>query len=242
MTGAQAAFARRIADWWRIRDDTYTVTWLNHYSAQVALEKKSDHLREFDVVGVDGLFLQRLVGATSRTSADGLIPHLLREIDGANIAVFGSTPEQSSAAAQKLRGLNPTNRVFAVDGYAGLEAIQDDLDGWLSDRRIDVSIVSLGPALQNDYALRIADAQSSGVVLTAGGFIDQFAVGNYYPSWAYSLRLNWLIRLVKEPRRLWRRYTFDALTALAKRNQIREFVLASPGYQRQEAWANVGRD
>ena len=43
-------------------------------------------------------------------------------------------------------------------------------------------------------------------VITCGGYFDQVIVGDYYPAWAYPMRLNWLVRMWHEPRRLWRRY------------------------------------
>jgi hypothetical protein len=37
--------------------------------------------------------------------------------------------------------------------------------------------------------------------------------------------LNWLVRLAREPRRLWRRYTIDAVRALRSRAELAEYVI-----------------
>ena len=54
-----------------------TVTWLNHYSALKSL-RAGVPLEEFDYLGLDGIFLCRLVRSSApRTSADLLLPVLL---------------------------------------------------------------------------------------------------------------------------------------------------------------------
>jgi hypothetical protein len=54
------------------------------------------------------------------------------------------------------------------------------------------------------------------------------------------LRLNWLVRLAREPRRLWRRYTVDAVRAVRARADLigyvtgvgeRPLAAASSGWQ-----------
>ena len=89
------------------------------------------------------------------------------------------------------------------------------------------SATSCAP-LQDHYALA---ATSPGVlVVTCGGWLDQFAGGEpYYPAWAYPLRLNWLVRLAREPRRLWRRYTIEAIRAVRARADLIDYVLGQGG-------------
>jgi N-acetylglucosaminyldiphosphoundecaprenol N-acetyl-beta-D-mannosaminyltransferase len=52
--------------------------------------------------------------------------------------------------------------------------------------------------------------------MTGGSYLDHIAENSdfsatWYPAWANTLRLNWFYRLVREPRRLWRRYTIEIL-------------------------------
>jgi hypothetical protein len=70
---------------------------------------------------------------------------------------------------------------------------------------------------------------SRGYAMTCGGFLDQILQSNYYPAWAYPLRLNWLVRLAREPRRLWRRYTVEAVVALAHGRGWRQVTAGVPG-------------
>jgi beta-1,4-glucosyltransferase len=86
-----------------------------------------------------------------------------------------------------------------------------------------------------------AEAMSRGYALTCGGFLDQALQVNYYPAWAYPLRLNWLVRVLREPRRLWRRYTVDAVRAVAARAELRQGMRDVPGADRHADLCTRGR-
>jgi hypothetical protein len=90
-------------------------------------------------------------------------------------------------------------------------------------------IVGLGAGLQEQVLLEGARAMTRGYAMTCGGFLDQVLQPGYYPAWAYPLRLNWLVRLSREPRRLWRRYTVHALLALGRSRVWRQAMRDVPG-------------
>ena len=93
----------------------------------------------------------------------------------------------------------------------------------------DLVLVGLGAGLQEQVLLEAASAMRRGYALTCGGFIDQVLQEGYYPEWAYPLKLNWLVRLAREPRRLWRRYTVEALSAVGRRADWRASMARVPG-------------
>jgi exopolysaccharide biosynthesis WecB/TagA/CpsF family protein len=198
-----------------------TVTWLNHHSALRALQAGVP-LEEFDHLGLDGIFLCRLVRSTApRTSADLLLPVLLERSRSLRIALVGSTPDVLAAVTAKVEGEYGHRVVLARDGYAGLPepaVLRRDLQ----QAGAELVVVGLGAPAQDLYALELRTPGM--LVLTCGGWLDQFCAVSYYPSWAYPLRLNWLVRLVREPRRLWRRYSVEALRALRARRALVEFV------------------
>ena len=48
------------------------------------------------------------------------------------------------------------------------------------------------------------------MIITGGSYIDHLSESvHWFPSWMLRLRLGWLYRLYREPRRLWRRYTVE---------------------------------
>lgn len=199
-----------------------TVTWLNHHSALMAL-RAGVPLDQFDYLGVDGIFLGRLVKATvPRTSADLLLPELLAQTQGLRIALIGSSTATLQAVAAKASAEYGHDVVLLRDGFAGLPA-PEELRAELLAVGAQLAIIGLGAPLQDTYALAL---KTPGVlVLTCGGWLDQFSGGgSYYPAWAYPLRLNWLVRLAREPKRLWRRYTIDAVRALRAQAKLADYV------------------
>jgi UDP-N-acetyl-D-mannosaminuronic acid transferase (WecB/TagA/CpsF family) len=219
-----------------------TVTWLNHSSAITVVTTAADEIAQVDVVGVDGLFLKMLVGAAERTSADLVMPVLLPQLAGARIAVLGGTPSSLAgavAALPSLLGLG-ASIVVARDGYNGLPD-DEELGQLLRAHEIDVVLLGLGAGLQERKAVACARHMNRGLIMTCGGFLDQVQQDNYYPSWAYPLRLNWLVRLAREPRRLYRRYTYEAWAAWRMREMLRDRLRNLPGVARAEA-LSTGRD
>lgn len=186
------------------------------------------------LVGIDGSALSLLLShRPPRSSADTLIPQLLPLLRDARLVIIGSTKENNGLAANRLgRLLGPGSEVVqCLDGYAGLDSLDWHSRDWRLDAQPTVVIVGLGAAIQEEFAVAVARHMPYGLVITCGGFLDQVIRERYYPAWAYPLRLNWLVRLAREPRRLWRRYTMDAIVAILTQRRLRTATESLPGYQ-----------
>jgi beta-1,4-glucosyltransferase len=217
------------------------VTWVNHYSVRGALDGAPEALRLVDVCGVDGQLLRRILRHPARTSADLVVPVLLRRDTGiVTVLAIGGRGDRSAELTGSLGALAGRRvRVVSIDGYDGLPR-GERLRDLVVDLRPDLVLVGLGAGLQERVLLEAAAGMTSGYALTCGGFLDQVLQSGYYPSWAYPLRLNWLVRLAREPRRLWRRYTLDALRAVASRKELRERLGAVPGIARHAELCAAG--
>jgi beta-1,4-glucosyltransferase len=209
------------------------VTWVNHFSVRGALRTAPEALRELEVCGVDGLLLRRILRHPARTSADLVVPRLLRADTGIQrVLAVGGSGDRSEALSEALsEDAGRRIEVRSVDGYAGLPRGRD-LHRLVREVRPDLVLVGLGAGLQEQVVAEAAEAMSRGYALTCGGFLDQALQAGYYPAWAYPLRLNWLVRVLREPRRLWRRYTVDAVRAVAARAELRQGMSAVPGAER----------
>ena len=209
-----------------------TVTWLNHASAQICLNQYASDLGKIDLVGVDGILLQKMLSAPSRTSADLVVPRIFAARQGLNVAIIGGTPEGLTEAVEAVKHMiGPHSRVcLALDGYGG-SGTPDELASRLHETRPDVVLIGMGAGRQEALALATKANLEAGIVLTCGGFIDQLKKGGYYPRWAYPLKLNWLVRLAREPRRLWRRYTIMAFAAVRERDHLASQVQALDGFR-----------
>jgi N-acetylglucosaminyldiphosphoundecaprenol N-acetyl-beta-D-mannosaminyltransferase len=235
-----AAIDARVAD-----RQTMTVTFLNPDYARRALQ--SEPLRRdinaFDLVLVDGngvRLLTPLFGFTvpERVDTDSLAGALFRRLAERRGSVFllGCAPGVAQRAADKLVRVLPDLTVAGVEhGYHDVERghpgrfADEDSDRIVADINAsgaDVVLVSLPTPLQQRWVAQHAGAIKAPVVMTAGSYLDHLAewdgqASSWYPRWADALRLNWFYRLIREPRRLWRRYTleivgFVALTVRAR--------------------------
>ncbi len=149
-------------------------------------------------------------------------PFLSRATAGRkSIALIGGQPGVTSAAADKLRQRYPGIHIVRTDdGYTKTDIL---VAGILRDRP-DIVIAGMGIPYQEKLLVALRDAGYEGLAITCGGFFDQFLMAEYYyPEIVNRLNLRFLYRLIKEPRRLWRRYL------LQYRQFIRSFILAKIG-------------
>ena len=211
------------------------VTWLNHHSIRVALEVAPEAVGEVDICGIDGQLLQMLLRHPARTSADLVVPRLLRADPSIRtVLAIGGCGDRSDALGIALsREAGRPLSVRCVDGFDGLPR-GDRLRRLVRQVEPDLLLVGLGAGLQEQVLLEAAAAMPRGYALTCGGFLDQVLQEGYYPRWAYPLKLNWLVRLAREPRRLWRRYTVGALSAVHRRAQWRAAMALVPGVAAHE--------
>lgn len=207
-----------------------TMTWLNHYSALVSLDNGLAELEPFDFVGIDGLLLCHILGGVNRSSADLIIPRLLADQEIMRVLLIGSKPAQLELAIRQLELNHPDCEFMGMDGYDGL-LVGEDLNYYVAGLKPHLVLVGLGPNLQNRVAASITSLSAGSIILTCGGYIDQVGQERYYPRWAYPLRLNWLVRVLKEPRRLWRRYTLDGVRAFCTSRRLRREVSGLPGFR-----------
>jgi len=202
------------------------VTWLNHVSVREVL-RRNIQLHLFSHVGIDGVLLKTLIGEQERTSADLVVPRLLQQTPGAAVALIGGDRIGLTRRSMAIVDALPpaSHLAWALPGY-GHPASEMMRVG--ASCPVDILIICAGAGLQEELALQAVQQGIATAAITCGGYLDQLAHGSYYPSWAYPLRLNWLVRIVREPRRLWRRYTVDVISAVRNRHTLRAQLAGLP--------------
>ena len=190
-------------------------------------------LAEADLVLPDGIGLRvgaALLGIALRHNLNGtdLLPHLCREAvaRGWPLALVGAAPGVAEACATRLTGATAGLRVPLVS------------HGFLSDaesRKIAGDIDRLGPCLvlvgmgsprQELWAREYLTGASRAIVLTVGGLFDFYSgrIPRAPLAWR-ELGLEWVYRLIQEPRRMARRYLVGnplfLLRVLAQRRRSR---------------------
>jgi exopolysaccharide biosynthesis WecB/TagA/CpsF family protein len=156
-----------------------------------------------------------------RLAGADLLPELLDvAIDaGARVGFLGGTREMHARLRQELDRARPE---LVVAGYwAPLRAELTDPDqaAWLAEHilltGVDLLVVCLGKPLQEQFLARHGERTGTRVGLAFGAAADFLAgTASRAPDPVQRAGLEWLFRLVHEPRRLGRRYLFHGPPAL----------------------------
>jgi len=131
--------------------------------------------------------------------------------NGFSVYLIGSKPGISEKAAAALQSKVPDLKIVGTyhgyfdktaEGAENVEVIQK-----INDAKPDVVVVGYGMPLQEFWLEENGDKLSAPVLFPVGAALDYVAGETYRaPRWITDNGLEWLARLVIEPRRLWRRY------------------------------------
>jgi len=205
-----------------------TYTWVNHYSALVNAKNNID-ISEFSFVGVDGQFLAYLLAkGIETTSADRVLPFLLQE--NIRVTCIGGSEKNAFLRREILKRKFPEIKLVGnYNGYS-VNLIDPDFVNTLQSENPELIIIGTGSPRQEHLTLEIVRQLSlksleHGLsIVTCGGWLDQLLVDSYYPKWSYRYRVNWVVRLAREPLRLWKRYSIHATMAVLKVGQLRKYL------------------
>lgn len=156
------------------------------------------------VAGVD--FADRLLG-------------LLAE-KGGSVYLLGSKPGVAELAAEKMIQKHPGLNICGMaDGYFKDEGPVVDA---INEKAPDVLFVCLGAPKQEIFMQTHQHELKTKLMIGLGGSLDSFAgTVKRAPKWMIRLNLEWLYRLIKEPKRFKRmlrlpKYLFAAVKARGK--------------------------
>jgi N-acetylglucosaminyldiphosphoundecaprenol N-acetyl-beta-D-mannosaminyltransferase len=165
------------------------------------------------------VWASRLLGAPlpEKVSGSDLVLPLMERAAARGWRVFllGAGPGVAAAAAERLRrdlGVNVVGTaapfVRAAPGEADPEG--DAAVEAVGAARPDIVLVAFGAPKQELWMHLRRDALAPAVLLGIGASLD-FVAGHVRraPRWVSQAGLEWLWRLLREPRRLWRRYLVD---------------------------------
>ena len=130
--------------------------------------------------------------------ADGLLG--VMETTGQSLYLLGSKPGIGELAAQKMMQKHPRLRIAGIaDGYFQDEAPVIDK---INASGADALFVCLGAPKQEQFMARHQKALHVKLMAGLGGSLDSFAgTVKRAPKWMIHLNLEWLYRLIKEPKR-----------------------------------------
>ncbi len=162
-----------------------------------------------DGVGVD-IGAKLLHGAPFAANLNGtdFVPALIAAATRPlRIALFGARPGIAEKAAQVLKAHMPHHQFTAVSHGFTNEAETAVFLAGLQRQPVDILLVGMGNPHQEAWIARNISGEQATLALGVGALFD-FLAGEVprAPAWLRNLRLEWLYRLVQEPRRLFARY------------------------------------
>jgi N-acetylglucosaminyldiphosphoundecaprenol N-acetyl-beta-D-mannosaminyltransferase len=198
----------------------------NHNLHSMYLWYHEPRMREFyalaDFIHIDGMalvLLGNLVGIPlkreDRATSLDFFPLLAEQAveHGWRIFYLGSRPGVAEKAAVRLRKRYPGLQIRTHTGHFNPSRVDNDNRKVLSEINAydpHILFVGMGMPRQEIWILENQNDLNANAIFPAGALMDYLA-GEIptAPRWLASLYLEWLYRLVSEPKRLWRRYLVE---------------------------------
>ena len=238
----------------------FLVNCLSWSSRSVRYREVVTILRQASLVTADGMpivWLSTLLGGglPERVPGSDLVPQLAQEAAarGKSLYLLGGRVEAAKQAADYLRDNNPSLRVAGVDSpFVHTEgeklgaAVEEDetICSRINAARPDILLVGFGNPKQELWIHRNRHRLEVPVAIGVGGTFH-FLAGDVRraPEWMQRFGMEWVYRLWREPRRLWRRYCLGllkfgfmagtAVTAYALRRAVSLTARSRPDDSRQ---------
>ena len=176
-------------------------------------------LQESDMATADGMPLvlgSRLLGVPmgDRVTGADLVPVLAERAaeKGYSMFLLGAREGVGLRAAEILQERYPGLQIAGVISPPNV-AIQE-MDRTILDQirraKPDILLVAFGNPKQEKWIRMYADTIKVPVCIGVGGTFDMIAgITRRAPRWIQRAGLEWMYRLLQEPKRLWRRYVHD---------------------------------
>jgi N-acetylglucosaminyldiphosphoundecaprenol N-acetyl-beta-D-mannosaminyltransferase len=128
-----------------------------------------------------------------------------------SIFLLGSKPNVAELAIEELTKLNPTLELYCHHGYFNKEKSHPEnkkVIETINKVKPNVVLVAFGMPLQEKWILENFEDVEANIFLTGGAAIDYMAkIVKNAPVIFSKIYLEWFYRLLREPKRLGRRYT-----------------------------------
>lgn len=169
-------------------------------------------LREADLVVPDGVgavwALNRQYGLQqTRVAGFDLTQNILAlsAKKGYRVFFFGGAPGVAMTAKENAEAKYPGLTVCGVrDGFFA-ETEESDIVRMINEAKADFVLVALGVPKQENWIMQHKDELTASLIIGVGGTLDVMAgVVQRAPKWMQEAKLEWLFRLLCQPKRIFR--------------------------------------
>lgn len=230
---------------------------IQHVAVNVAKIVKTRHdsllkhdIEQSDIIGVDGMGAVwgcRLLGIPipERVAGIDLMQVLLRLAAerGYRPYILGARPEVLRGAVENIRKLYPQ---LAFAGYRHgyfTAAEEPEVVEEIQRSRPDMLFIAMPTPQKERFLHRHRDALGVPFLMGVGGSVDVLAGRvTRAPRWMQSAGMEWVYRVLQEPRRLWRRYlvTNTAYAGLLAKEVLARILKSLHGGTRPRARLDQG--
>lgn len=206
------------------RDGCVLVTFVNPLTVHVLNQAPgyAEVLGKFDLIQPDGGLLARhatrvLGFPVARRSFDGnsLAPEVFAHCvtNGLCVGFIGGVDGVASAASGRIQDAFGMDVKYTRSGFFSAAAEVSTCYDEIISNGVDVVVCGMGAPYQDRFLVGLKEAGWRGLGFTCGGYLDQVVDSGieYYPALVNRLNLRAPYRLIREPRRLWRRYLLEYL-------------------------------
>ena len=208
----------------------YILSFINQHGFNIAHTNQSlrNAFLKSDCLLRDGVGLEialQFLGLKSGVNCNGtdLIPRILHKMAGRTAAVYGTVDPWLGNACETIEAAG-------VRVASKLDGFQDDAAYLEAVQRCQPSLIILGMGMprQEELSLKIAESCDHACLIVNGGAIIDFMGGRFVraPKWVRSARLEWLFRLLLEPKRLFTRYITGGAVFLFRMAKLAYYVRA----------------
>lgn len=203
----------------------FVVSFVNAHALNLAWNDAefAKNLYRSDVLLKDGIgvsLLTKGLGVHTGINMNGtdFIPEIAAQLKDKRVAVLGTQEPYLSLAANKLRELGAIV-VLTVDGFQPHESYV----AAVKEAAVDAVILGMGMPKQEAVSMLLADALETPTLIVNGGAILDFWANRFprAPQLWQAMRLEWLFRMLLEPRRLWKRYTLGGFAFVSRYMQLK---------------------
>ncbi|MBV4432328.1 WecB/TagA/CpsF family glycosyltransferase [Clostridium tyrobutyricum] len=207
----------RICEDMLLSDRFNSIFFINAHCFNVAQQNKKylDIINKSDLLLNDGIGIElacKINGIKVLENMNGtdFIPRLLNLASIKNKKVYLLGAKEYVVNKAKINIVNKFHNINVVGQHSGYfdnkekELIIDEIN----DKNVDILILGMGVPMQEIWIEKNKKKLKTVRICIAGGAIIDFLSGtvNRAPMIMRKLKLEWIYRLINEPKRLWRRY------------------------------------
>ena len=173
-----------------------------------------------DGSGVSVLFKLLHMAPGRNLNGTDFIPRLIRSFNGRPTALLGTREPYLEQAASVVRhSLAPDTPLVCAHGFMAL----DEYVALVRAQRSALVVLGMGMPRQEAVAAALREAVTHPCLIVCGGAIIDFLGGKTprAPRWMRRSGIEWLFRLLREPRRLFARYVMGNPLFLARALRLR---------------------